>query len=204
MSERWGKNCLCFQSLVGNIKSTIKLWNALLVINIQSSVSLLNSMSHLSFGIILIITLTLIIRALGKVSVLVESCFFTAFSKSVFFLFGCWYLVLIIIIMMIIIKIKRGTVGVGYVHRRPSNTKLMSVLACPGHAAMLWCTCSRDFTRVAFYLVVQMDLPRWKVVCCGQLTLHWTLDHWQQPSRWANHAITRQQCIDSKMYRIEI
>ena len=71
-------------------------------------------------------------------------------------------------------------------------------------AAMLWRTCSRDFTRVAVYLVMQMDFSRWKVVRCGKLSLHWTLNRWQRPSRWANHAITRQQHIDSKIYRVEI
>ena len=71
-------------------------------------------------------------------------------------------------------------------------------------AAMLWCTCSRDFTRVAVYLVVQINLSRWKVVRCGKLPFHWTLVRWQRLSRVANHAITRQQCIDSKIYRIEI
>ena len=30
---------------------------------------------------------------------------------------------------------------------------------------------------VTIYLVVQMHLSRQKVVCCGQLTLHWTFDH---------------------------
>ena len=70
--------------------------------------------------------------------------------------------------------------------------------------AMLWRACSRDFTRVAIYLVVQMDLSRWNVFRCGKLTLHWILDCWQRPSRWANHAITRQQRIDSKIYRIDI
>ena len=39
-------------------------------------------------------------------------------------------------------------------------------------AAILWCTCSWDFTRVAVYLVVQIDLSRWTVVRCGKLTLH--------------------------------
>ena len=107
------------------------------------------------------------------------------------------------------------------VHRRLSNTMstctIMGVCTCQirvitthvhtarrarAKAAMLWRACSQDFTRVAVYLVVQMDLSRWKVVCCGKLTLHWTLNRWQRPSRWANHAITRQKRIDSKIYRI--
>ena len=66
----------------------------------------------------------------------------------------------------------------------------------------LWRACSRNFTKVAVYLVVQVYLSRWKVVRCGKLTLLWTLDRWQSgPSRRANHAITRQ---DSKIYRLEI
>ena len=93
-------------------------------------VSLLNSMSHLSFGIILIITLTLIIHALGKLSVLVVPVFSLPSLNLPFSL------------RLPVFssnnnndcdnnnKIKCGTVGVGYVHRRPSNT--MSVLACPG------------------------------------------------------------------------
>ena len=59
-----------------------------------------------------------------------------------------------------------------------------------------WHACSQEFTRVAIYFVVQTDFSRWKEVCCGKLTLHWTLDRWQWPSRWANHTITRQQCIN--------
>ena len=59
-----------------------------------------------------------------------------------------------------------------------------------------WHACSQDFARVAIYFVVQMDLSRWKGVCCGKLTLHWTLNRWQWPSRWANHAITKQHCIN--------
>ena len=46
-------------------------------------------------------------------------------------------------------------------------------------ARLLWRACSWDFTRVTVYLVVQMDLSRLKAVCCGQLTLHWTIDRWQ-------------------------
>ena len=37
---------------------------------------------------------------------------------------------------------------------------------------------------------------------CGQLTLYWILDHLQWPSKWANHAITVQQSIDFKIYKI--
>ena len=93
------------------------------------------------------------------------------------------------------------TEGVGYMYvHRLSNT-MQHVLA---KGAMLWHACSWDFTRLAVYLVVQMNLSKWKVVCCGKLTLHWTLNCRQQPSRRANHTITRQQRIDSKIYRIEI
>ena len=34
---------------------------------------------------------------------------------------------------------------------------------------------------------------------CGQLTLHWTLDHWQWPSRCTNHAITHEQSLSLKI-----
>ena len=72
-------------------------------------------------------------------------------------------------------------------------------------AAKLWRSCSWDFTRSTVYLVVQVGLSRWELVRCGKLTLHWTLDHWQQLSRCANHAIARQQeRIHSKFCRIDI
>ena len=102
------------------------------------------------------------------------------------------------------------TVWVGFVHRRLSNTMSTCKIInrCKLHAlaktAKLWRDCSLYFTRVAVYLVVQMDLSRSMVACCGQLAFHWTLNHWRWPSRWANHAITRQQCIDSKICRIEL
>ena len=70
-------------------------------------------------------------------------------------------------------------------------------------AAKIWHACSWDFTRVTVNLRYT-NLSRWKVVCCGKLALHLTLDRWQQPSKGANHIITRQQRIDSKIYRIEI
>ena len=62
-------------------------------------------------------------------------------------------------------------------------------------AAKLRCASSRDFTRVSVYLVVQIDLLRWKVVHCGQLTLQWTLIVVKVSKSW-------QQCIDSKISRI--
>ena len=107
------------------------------------------------------------------------------------------------------------TVGVGFVNKRLSNTctiSMCTIWACArltcltndaarhalAKAAMLWHACSQDFSRVTVYLVVQMGLSRWKVVCCGKFILHWTLDRWQWPSRWANHAISGQKHIDSK------
>ena len=105
------------------------------------------------------------------------------------------------------------TVGVGYVHRRHSNTVSMcKIWACTrltchhqwckqhAHAKVtkLWRACSWGFTRVAIHLVVQMELCRWKVVCFGQLTLRWTLDCWQRLSRWAHHNVTRQQSLKQK------
>ena len=42
--------------------------------------------------------------------------------------------------------------------------------------AKLWCACIRDFTWIAVFLVVQVDFSKWKAVCCGQITLHWTLE----------------------------
>ena len=106
-----------------------------------------------------------------------------------------------------------GTVGIGYVHRRLSITMSMcTIWACarvntssasgvPGQGcctAKFRCACSWDFTSVAVYLVVQMDLSRWKAVCCGQLTIHWSLDHWQGQSRLTNHAIIHEPSLTSK------
>ena len=75
-------------------------------------------------------------------------------------------------------------VWVSYVHRWLSNTMSMCTIwvhtrlmirhqqvVCRAKAAMLWRASSQDFTRVAIYLVVQMNLSRWKAVCCRQLTL---------------------------------
>ena len=97
------------------------------------------------------------------------------------------------------------TVGVSYVHRRLSNTMSMCTgWACARETHHCQCKqCARP-TGSDIYLVVQMELSWWKVVHCGQLTLHWILDWWHQSSRWANHAITRQQRIDSKVYKIEL
>ena len=82
------------------------------------------------------------------------------------------------------------TVGVG-------SLSMCTIWACAtsfslmqGWYKKLWHACFRDFARVTVYLVVQMDLSRWKVVCCGQLTLHWTLDRWQWQSKLANHSVT--------------
>ena len=100
------------------------------------------------------------------------------------------------------------TVRVGYVHRRLSNTMCTcTIWACARltydyqwcKQCAVWRACSRDFTRVAVYLVVQMELLRRKVVCCGQPTLRWTLDRWQWPSRWAHHAVTSQQSLKAKI-----
>ena len=63
----------------------------------------------------------------------------------------------------------------------------------------LWCICSRDLTLVAVCLVVQVDFSKWKVTRCGQPTIHSTLDRRQRPSRWENHAITREQRLNSKI-----
>ena len=49
---------------------------------------------------------------------------------------------------------------------------------------------SRNFTRVAIYLVVQMDLSRWRAVHCGQLTFYWSLNRWHQQSRLAITPLT--------------
>ena len=112
-------------------------------------------------------------------------------------------------------------VEVGYVHRRLSNTMstctiwtcLITSSQCMMHAARRALAKAACFDVLvleislespSIYLVVQMDLSRWKVVRCGKLALHWTLDCWQRPSRWANQAITRQQHIDSKIYKMEI
>ena len=52
-------------------------------------------------------------------------------------------------------------------------------------AAKLWRTCSLDFTMVAIYLVVQIDLSRWKVVCSGYLGF--TIDNIADNSRQGEH-----------------
>ena len=93
--------------------------------------------------------------------------------------------------MQVTICYSSKTVGVGYVHRvehvhmqarhMPDQTHYHQWYkpCAQAKAAMLWNTCSQDFTRSAVYLVVQMELSRWKVVQCVQLTLHWTLNCWQ-------------------------
>ena len=46
-------------------------------------------------------------------------------------------------------------------------------------AAKLWSACSQDFSWDAAYLVVQVDLSMWNAVHCGQLTLRYRLDRYQ-------------------------
>ena len=104
----------------------------------------------------------------------------------------------------LVIQIQWARSQTGRVHvpdTRHHNAWMYIVRRALAKAAMLWRACFWDLTTIAIYmyLVVQMDLSMWKVVCCGKLILHWTLDRWQRPSRWTNHAITRQQRIDSKI-----
>ena len=67
-------------------------------------------------------------------------------------------------------------------------------------AAMIWRACSRNFTRVAVYLFVQMELSRWKVVCSGQLTPGLSLADNGRQGAWAQHAaVTRQQSLKAKI-----
>ena len=40
---------------------------------------------------------------------------------------------------------------------------------------------------------------RWKAVCCRQLTFHWSLSRWQWQSRLANHTITHEPSLKSKI-----
>ena len=102
--------------------------------------------------------------------------------------------------------------SVGSIHRRLSKITMSTCIiwACArvntssatGQGcctAKLWRACSWDFTRVAVYLVAQMDLSRWKAVCCGHLTFQWSLDRWQRQSRLANHAITHEPSLKSKI-----
>ena len=70
----------------------------------------------------------------------------------------------------------------------------------PRLLAKLWRAYSQDFIWVAVYFVEQVDLSKWKgSFFCGQLTLHWTLDHWQWPSRCTNHAVTHEQSLSLKI-----
>ena len=65
-------------------------------------------------------------------------------------------------------------------------------------------SCCHAFTRVATWSVAQMQLASWKAVRGSHFGLCLTLECLQRASRWANHAITRQQSTDSKIYRIVI
>ena len=50
-----------------------------------------------------------------------------------------------------------------------------------------------------------MELSRRKVVCCGQLTLHWTLDHCSDnghQGEYIDHAVTRQQNLKTEILPI--
>ena len=58
--------------------------------------------------------------------------------------------------------------------------------------------------RVSLVLLPGLWHSSWKAVCCGQFGLHLTLEHSQWVSRWASHAQTIQQSIDSKTYRIDL
>ena len=60
--------------------------------------------------------------------------------------------------------------------------------------------CFRDFTTAAVYLVVQIDLLRGKAVRCGKLDS--PLD-FRSLTTVSKSRHTRQQRIDSKIYRIE-
>ena len=105
------------------------------------------------------------------------------------------------------------TVGVFYVHRIERNQwacaksglvseKKRSFKQLPrAKAAKHQCACSRDFMRVAIYLVVQINFSGIKVVHCGQLNVHWNLNRWQlrMPSRWTNHTITHKSRFKSKI-----
>ena len=121
------------------------------------------------------------------------------------------------------------TVGVGYVHRQLSKTinstygadalvlvqmstksaqttcmhcynlnhlqtSCMYVLACMQSSTAV-CTCM--YLHVCSQ--VQLELLRWKVVCCGQLTLHWTLDCWYWPSRSAHVTRMSSQVSGGRM-----
>ena len=94
-------------------------------------------------------------------------------------------------------------------HVHNEHVHILGVCACQSKSAMgqgcctamLWHACSWNFTRVAVYLVVQMDLSRWRAVCGGQLTFRWSLNRWQRQSRLANHAITHEPSLKSKNLR---
>ena len=87
------------------------------------------------------------------------------------------------------------------VHRKLSNTMSTCTIWTVNMSSTMMQQCAQAKVAKHLFLrfhyghhlfVVQMDLSRLKVVHCGQITLHWTLNHWQWPSRWATCAITRQ------------
>ena len=86
------------------------------------------------------------------------------------------------------------TVGVGYIHRRFSNTMSM---------------CTRLPSFDALVLDISLKPPsilwyRWTFKAKGNSlwVAYSSLDSWSL--MWTDHAITGQLCIDSKIYRIEL
>ena len=53
-------------------------------------------------------------------------------------------------------------------------------------------------------IVVQIELLCWQAICCGRVNvLRCTLDCWQKPLRWPNHAITIKALIGLKITKME-
>ena len=101
-------------------------------------------------------------------------------------------------------RIAAPWVGGVYENFNMSQFSCLPIMSCINdlnHEFSLLCAIK---LHVPAWPVAQMQLSSWKAVCCGQFGLHLTLECSQRVSRWANHAITTQQCIDSKIYGIVI
>ena len=86
-------------------------------------------------------------------------------------------------------------VGIGYMYTE--DLAVQWAREKIAKAAKLWHICSRDFTRVAIYLVVQLDLSKWKTVHCLFTGLQ-LADNCRQGGQ--SHAITREQRLNSNIW----
>ena len=79
--------------------------------------------------------------------------------------------------------------------------------AFDAHRIPIWFNVNAETRLDAHWMCIAVSMwmaLNWKAVHGGQFGLPLTLERSQRASRWANHAITRQQSIDSKIYRIVI